>query len=397
MSIVKPLRIQDVEALKSEDATKSSSNSVENLYYAVNQNETFNSIARKFGLNPYHLQRLNGLKENKIYPGQVLYLKRPLEPSKKVRNLKKLKPFQDNIQLNKNKEIKLPVLLALPNQTKEWEEYQFRNTTFGLMGFTENIAITDQHLNQQIDHCLTGVTLILDHQAFSPDGVNDLPKNPKKNWTHFYTFYFNGDGRLVQGELNLYTYITQVQNVGSGPYSNENKIISPIETKKSKLISSHEDLFIKDLIEFDNGDIFEMAQDRNQVFKKMLEVVSIFNRRAGMNYIYAEIKKEKDKIAQVLAIANLISLPFEIPKLASLQKVIGVIFYLIGLEQLAESFTEKDSEFKGPVMLSPIFFYDYEIKDFGNGYNKQVQTGFEKYDPYKLWETYESIGLKKKK
>ncbi|MFP3591829.1 hypothetical protein SB689_07700 [Chryseobacterium sp. SIMBA_038] len=40
------------------------------------------------------------------------------------------------------------------------------------------------------------------------------------------------------------------------------------------------------------------------------------------------------------------------------------------------------------------FFYDYEIKDFGNGYKKQVQTGFETYDSYNLWESYDDIVIK---
>ncbi|WP_419869157.1 LysM peptidoglycan-binding domain-containing protein [Chryseobacterium sp. CT-SW4] len=394
MSIIKPLGIQKIEILKTEKTLIL--NPEELVYYAVNQNETLISISKKNGINASYLQRLNGLKDDKIYPGQVLYIKRPLERPKKVNNIKNLKPFENNISSDKNKEVKLPSLMLDQNVSKEWEEYQFRETTCTFLGFTENIKINDPKLNIEIDHCLTGVTLVLDHQAFSPDGINTLPKIPRKNWTHFYTLYFNGDGRLVKGELNLYVYTTQVQNVGSGSYSNENKIISPIDMKNSKMISTHDDLFLKDIIEFENGDIFEMKNKDNQTFKKTLEAISIFNRRAGMNFIYAEIKKEKEKVAKTLAIANLIALPFDIPKIQQLQKMIGVIFYLIGLEQLAESFTEDDSKLKGPIMLSPIFYYDYEIKDSGNGYKKQIQTGFETLDSYKLWESYESIGLIKK-
>lgn len=394
MSIIKPLGIQDIKALTKEDPTQTPSIDFENLYYAVNQNETLNSISRKFGINPSNLQRLNGLKENKIYPGQVLYLKRPLESPKKIKNIKNLKPIQNEVSSNKNKEIQLPILYSDSNSPKEWEEYQFRHTTFGFLGFTENIPIKNDQLNLNLNHCLTGITLILDHQAFSPDGVNTLPKIPRKNWTHFYTLYFDGDGRLVEGELNLYIYTTQVQNVGSGSYANETKIISPVDISKSKMISTHEDVFINGMLKFDNGDIFDMKKDENQIFNKTLRSISNFNRMAGMNYVYAQIKDEKDKVAKALAIAGLISLPFEIPAVASLQKVIGIIFYLIGLEQLIESFNEDAAEFKGPIMLSSAFFYDYEIKDFGNGYKKQVQTGFETYDSYNLWESYDDIVIK---
>lgn len=367
-----------------------------NTYYAVNADETLDSISQKFGIPSYELKKMNGLKTNQIYPGQVLYLNKPKENTKRVLNTKNLKPIQVNDSLEKKMEIKNPIFSSNVGTSKEWEEYQYRSTTYGFLGFTESKQLEEKESKLKIDHCLTAVTLILDHQAYSPDGENTLPKIPRKNWTYFYTLYFDGDGKLVLGEKNQYIYTTQIQNVGSGPYANENKIISPIDKNQAKMISTHEDLFLNQIIKFNDGTVFDMKEVDNQVFKKVLETISIFNRRGGMNYIYSSIKEEKEKVAKVLGIANLIALPFDIPKITNLQKVVGIIFYLLGMEQLIESFNEDTEEYKGPIMLSPIFFYDYEIKDFGNGNKKQILTKFETLESSNIWESYQDIGLTKK-
>lgn len=364
------------------------------VYYAVNDGDTLQEIANTFNLYEENIKKINGLKDNTIYSGQILYLKQP-EQSKKQNYSQKnhfnnIQPFK--VQDSRNSSIKnsLPESL-IQNKTNEWEEYEYRETLCCYFGFTENRKLSDN-----LFHCLTAVTLILEHQAFTPDGDNILPKIPKKNWTNFYTFYFNSDGYLVLGEKNTYIYTTQVQNVGSGAYANEEKIISPIDRLSSKLVTTHNDLFEKNIIKFDDDTVFLLTEENNKPFYKVLQSVSIFNRLTGINYIYSLIKDEKDKVAKIIGIGNLISLPFEIPKIVTLQKFIGVIFYLIGLEQLIESFGEDDSEYKGPIMLSPINYYQYERKNFASGNDQQVLVSSESSNSYNIWESYQSIGLIKK-
>lgn len=171
------------------------------VYYVVNQGENLQGIVRKFDLSINEIKKLNGLKNETVYNGQVLYLKKPKETFVRLKSTKNLKPEYSSSN-SQNRKIEAPVIKD--DTSNEWEEYQYRNTTMGFLGFTENIGIEDKELKKKIDHCLTAVTLILDHQAYSPDGVNTLPKIPRKNWTHFYTLYFNGDGSLVLGEKNLY-------------------------------------------------------------------------------------------------------------------------------------------------------------------------------------------------
>jgi len=364
---------------------------VNDLFYVVNDKDSLHSISEMYNLSTYDLKRINGLKDNKIYLGQVLKLKNKqiIKKFEKKNDENELKKENQKFILSDKKFTPVNVKPMTSDEKFPYEKSEYRDSYYMDFGFTTDIKLSDG-----LFYCLNGICWIEHHECYE----NNEQEAIKQHYVYVNTFYINKLGEVVLGKQIVLDFVTQAQKVPNGGfYAYEVKILSPgIKKTTYPYLSTgkilHDEIFKERKYKFTSGYIYDIAD--NDKSYNMLKMISIINRTTDTNAIYAAVQQKQEEVENILNIISVAAIPFEIPSKFTkyLQKGLEFLAYAIDLDG-GFGFSDKFFDTRGPIPLSPIYlkkFRKVEAKDgYGNpiGGYEQIQSGkTEVYDEDFLME-----------
>nr|MBP7172876.1 LysM peptidoglycan-binding domain-containing protein [Cloacibacterium sp.] len=136
------------------DSDNLEKNTNDYLFHAVNAGDTLSLIANIFKISTNELKKINGLKNEKIYLGQVLKLKNKetIKEFEKKNREKELKKETEKITLADEKFSPVNVNYSFEGVEFPYEKSEFRDTYYMDFGFT-----TDLRLSDGLFYCLNGI------------------------------------------------------------------------------------------------------------------------------------------------------------------------------------------------------------------------------------------------
>lgn len=354
-------------------------NNINHLFHVVNDKDSLHSISEMYNLSIYDLKRINGLKDDKVYLGQVLKLKNKqiIKEFEKQNRERELKKETQKINLSDKKFIPVNVKPMESDTEFPYEKSKFRDSYYMDFGFTTDIKLSDG-----LFYCLNGICWIEHHECYESKEQEAV----KQHYVYVNTFYMNKLGEIILGKQIVLDFITQAQKVPNGGfYGYEVKVLSPgirktIYPYLSTGQALHDEIFKDRKYKFASGYIYDIAD--NDKSYNILKMISIINRTTDTNAIYAAVQQKQEEVEDILNIISVAAVPFEIPSKFTkyLQKGLEFLAYAIDIDG-AFGFSDKFFDTRGPVPLSPIYLKNFEKVEAKDGYGnpiggyEQIQIG----------------------
>lgn len=380
MSAIKRLGIQKEESLKkgNTDSHLNNNGFSGQLFHVVNLKENLLSISQKYKMSPNELKKINGLKEDKIYLGQVINLqnKNIIQNFESINNEKAFRKKAN--KSNSPKDLLINNIKYKSNLNIEYpfESFKFRDRYYMSFGFTTNLFLEDG-----LNYCLNAICWIEHHECYETHEQGTL----KTHFIYINIFFINKLGEIVSGKQIHLNFKTQAQKVpNAGAYAYELKLLTDIEKTVHQYLSKgkklHEEIFIEKKYKFEGGAEFNFS-DKDFAYN-ILKKASINNRTSDTNCIYSAVGEKKEEFENILDWISIAAIPFDVPLkfIKPLQKVLEFIAYASDLDSQTK-IIDKLFDMRGPFPLSLIYQTSYALEQFVDPYGttiggyKQIQKG----------------------
>lgn len=360
------------------------------LFHVINDGETLSLIAKKFKSSLHDLKKINGLKDEKIYLGQVLKLKNKelIKDFENRNHEKEFKEEKEKILLTDKKFVPINAKYTANNIEFPYEKSNFRDSYYMDFGFTTNLKLSDGLI-----YCLNGISWIEHHECYDAIGQDMV----KKHYVYVNTFYMNKLGEVILGKQVYLDFVTQRQKIPhTDAYSYKIKLLSPVQKSVYDYVSSgkklHDEIFIERKYKFASGYTYDIS-DNDRCYN-VLKNASIINRATDTNCIYVAVQEKKEEVENIFNIISVAAIPFEIPLkfVRYIQTALEFIAYAIDWDGMI-GFSDNFFNTRGSVPLSPIYHKFFKkidaIDSYGNsveGYKQRQEGKTEVYEEDFLME-----------